>query len=204
MSKQHASVLVPHDLVSLLDQKGNNRAAELMGNFLRIAEELAGHVTTKNVQDGGLDGSLVLKSKSVGTGQIADLAVTEALIAALAVTTAKIAAGAVTKAKLGSDVIIPQVARGRYTGDGTANRVITLPFTPTWVFVLSLTDSIEFSSLDDGTAVARWYRSSAGALSSAATEWQGVTTGGFQTGSNAESLSNKTNLVYTYWALRDS
>jgi hypothetical protein len=174
MAKEHVGVLIPYDIASLLDQKGNNRAPELMANFVRIAEELAGNLTTLNFADKGTDGSVVLKEKSVGTAQIAD------------------------------DVIIPKVTRGRYTGDGTASRTITLPWTPIWVFVLSLTDSIEFSSLDDGTEVARWYRSQTGDLSSAAAEWQGIVANGFMTGSNAESLSNKSAQVYSYLAIRNS
>lgn len=111
-----------------------------------------------------------------------------------------------TRALMASDVYLARVAHGRYTGDGAASRDISVSdpngtFTPTEVRVLAVTDLNEFYARDDGTGLSAWHRLAAGTTASDAAQWYGIVTNGFRTGSNAESLSNKTGQVYTWFAL---
>lgn len=160
------------EISALLDHEGRNRAAEIMELFLDLCGLLSGHLTDQHIEDG-------------------------------AVITALLAAKAVTRPKLGDDV--DRMAQGRYTGDDTANRVISVAdsqggFTPTEVIVLAVTDLNEFHSRDDGTAVVSWWRTSLGAMSSGATDWQGIVAGGFECGSALANLSNKSAQAYTWVA----
>ncbi len=127
---------------------------------------------------------------SIQTGDLADLAVT----------LAKIANSAVSYAKTNGE--IAGIARGRYTGDGTANREINLGWRPKYVMILKLDDSKIFESIDDGVAVSTWWRDSAGALNSGTTNWQGVSANGFTGGSNSASTSNTNAINYSYIAWR--
>lgn len=98
---------------------------------------------------------------------------------------------------------IAWIASGQYTGDGTANREINVGFMPRYVLVLNHTDSITFEGLGSGAAAyAAWWRTSTGAVGSGATDWQGVSTNGFRTGTNAASLSNKSGVTYSWVAVR--
>lgn len=98
------------------------------------------------------------------------------------------------------------VTSGQYTGDGTANRVISLSFTPRRVLVLSHTDSIEFTGLGSGIAsFAAYHRTSTGALVGDGTgnaDWQGIVIGGFKLGASGTGLSNKNTQTYSYVAFK--
>ena len=162
------------DLVSLVDRNGTNKASTIMDLWSQLANLLSGHLSDMHMQDNGVD-AVVLKN------------------------------GTVTKAKLATDVLLVRMAQGQYTGDGTANRSITTSdangtFTPTEVEILSVTDNIEFTSRDDGTAIYSWWRTSAGAMATGTVDWQGIVTNGFKTGSNVASLSNKSGQVYSWVA----
>ncbi|RJQ52145.1 MAG: hypothetical protein C4521_10930 [Actinobacteria bacterium] len=108
---------------------------------------------------------------------------------------------------LGSDVFLCRYVTGRCTGDGTANRVVTIsddigPFTPTELRLLAKNDVNEFYSRDDGTEILSWYRLASGAAGGNTLQWQGIVPNGFKCGSDVESLSNKTGQVYSYLAMR--
>lgn len=112
-----------------------------------------------------------------------------------------------TRALMAADVYLARVAWGRYTGDGTASRIITVSdangsFSPTELRVLAVTDLNEFYARDDGTGLLAWHRLATGAAASDAAQWDGIVANGFRTGSSAESLSNKSGQVYAWWALR--
>lgn len=162
----------PVPIGTLLDKQGNNRAPEIMELVELLYSLLSGHLTDQHMQDGGVD-ARVLKLASV------------------------------TRNLLAADV--DRMAVGRYTGDGVAGRTINVAdsqgqFTPTEVDVLAITDNNEFKSRDDGTAVVSWWRTAAGAVASGLTDWQGIVANGFKTGSNVESLTNKTGQAYTWVA----
>lgn len=164
------------DLVSLVDRNGSNKAPIIMELWGQLASILSGHLSDMHMKDNGVD-AIVLKN------------------------------GTVTKAKLAADVLLIRMAQGQYTGDGTANRVITVSdangiFTPTEVEVLSATDGVEFTSRDDGTAIYSWWRTSLGDMATGTLDWQGIVANGFETGSNAASLSNKSGLIYSWIARR--
>lgn len=117
--------------------------------------------------------------------------------------------GSLTKDLFAEGELPPDVrmAHGQYTGDGAANRDITVedglgPFTPTEVSVLAIQDVNEFYARDDGESAVSWYRLSTGTASGNPAEWQGIIPGGFRTGTKAESLSNKTGVQYSWTALR--
>lgn len=160
------------DISVFLDRNGKNRAPEVMELFQNLCDLLSGHLTDQHLADGSI-------------------------IAAL------LADKAVTRPKLGDDV--DRMATGRYIGDDTADRVVTVSdsqggFTPTEVIVLAVTDLNEFQSRDDGTAVSSWWRTSAGTMSSGATDWQGIVATGFKCGSGLANLSNKSAQAYTWVA----
>ena len=121
-------------------------------------------------------------------------------IADAAITGGLIATGAVTSDKISGT---PQSTSGQMTGDGTANRVISLGFTPRYVEVWRQADGTVFSAISDGTtALSNFWRVAAGGQSSGAADWQGIVTNGFKCGSSAASLSNKNAETYFYYATR--
>lgn len=122
------------------------------------------------------------------------------------VTTAKINDAAVTGAKVAAATLTPtnmadgvgQVTSVDYTGDGTtANRVISLGFTPRFVLVVR-TDAtfIEFVSIAVGGSVSFYYRDNTGAQGASATNWQGITSGGIKLGTSATGTSNVAAVTY--------
>ena len=125
-------------------------------------------------------------STTVTTAKISDLAVTAAKIALLTITPAQTADG------------VGQTTSVSYTGDGTtANRVITLGFTPRWVKIVR-TDAtfIEFESVAVGGSVAFWYRVAAGTQGADTANFQGITTNGVKLGTSAVGTSNVAAVVY--------
>lgn len=127
--------------------------------------------------------------------------ITGASIADATITAAKLAAASVTPVVISGG--IAQFATGLYTGDGTtANRVIALTFTPSYVLVLR-TDatSITFESIASVGDTRSWMRSVTGAFTSDTTNWQGITSLGFKLGSNAAGTSNAAAVVYSYLAI---
>lgn len=121
-------------------------------------------------------------------------------ITANAITTPLILDAAVTPAKISGT---PQTASDSYTGDGTANRIVSLGFTPRYVVVAKTDDGTIFEALGDGSAaLTSWWRLAAGTQGSVTTDWLGIVTNGFKSGSNAASLSNKNAVVYRYFAVR--
>jgi len=99
--------------------------------------------------------------------------------------------------------VLPSIVGNQYTGDGSANREIDLGFMPRFVLILNHTDGYTFESIGTGdVAMAAWWRTNAGALSSGAGDWQGITANGFKCGSNSANLSNKNGVLYSYFAMR--
>jgi hypothetical protein len=120
--------------------------------------------------------------------------------AAGAVTAAALAAGAVTPVATSGG--IAQIASGTYLGDGTtANRTITLTFTPKYVLVLR-TDAtpITFESIASSGDTRSWMRSVTGAYTSDTTQWQGIAALAIKLGSNAAGSSNVAAVTYAYLA----
>lgn len=132
--------------------------------------------------------------------QVLDKHIDSVNIADSAITAALIADGTITPAKI---VNTPQVTSGTYTGDDTANRIISVGFTPRYVEVWKQNDGTIFSAIGDGTtALSNFWRVAAGTQSSGASDWQGIVNGGFKVGSGAASLSNKNAVTYFYIAYR--
>lgn len=122
--------------------------------------------------------------------------VTTAKINDLAVTAAKIALGTITSAQTADGV--GQTTSVSYTGDGaTANRVISLGFTPRYVLIVR-TDAtfIEFISIAVGAAVTFWYRDAAGAQAASTANFQGIVTNGVKLGTVAGGTANVAAVVY--------
>ena len=74
---------------------------------------------------------------------------------------------------------------------------------PRHVLIAKQDDGTEFTALGDGSvSLTSYWRLAAGTQASGLTDWQGVVSTGFETGSNAASLSNKNAIVYFYYASR--
>jgi hypothetical protein len=109
-------------------------------------------------------------------------------------------ASSITEREIGSKIL--KMSTGTYTGDGTANRVISLQFQPQYVEVLATSDYNIFESIGAGSnCLARWYRTSTGAFAGALTDWQGIVEDGFKCGSATANLSNKSTQNYAYIAI---
>jgi hypothetical protein len=116
------------------------------------------------------------------------------------VTTAILADGAVTPAKISGT---PQTTSLTVTGDGTANRVISLGFTPRYVMLVRVSNGTIFEALGDGTtALTNWWRLAAGTQQNGAAMWQGIVSGGIKCGSNVGSDSNVNTEIYYCVAYR--
>lgn len=141
-----------------------------------------------------------LQARLRGDDNIEDGSILTADLADLSVTVAKLA-GSIPYTK--TDGSIAGIARGRYTGDGTANREINIGWTPKYVKVIRLDDSKIFESIDDGTAVSSWWRDSAGALGTGLADWQGISVNGFKGGTGGTGgTSNASGINYGYVAWR--
>lgn len=144
---------------------------------------------TENAFNGNLDDSNITP-KSLTAASLADATITGAKIAASTISPSNI-------------VGTPQTASGTFVGDGTANRTISLGFTPRFVLLVRQSNGTEFTALGDGTvALTAYWRLAAGTQGSGTTDWQGVVAGGFKTGSNAGSTSNVSTETYWYVAWR--
>lgn len=175
-----------HSKIEGQDQKSGEIIPILAYLFNMIENCLNGQIDSTNLAD-----YVAGVTSVVTTSKINDLAVTAAKIALATITPAQTAD------------TVGQTYSGSYTGDGvTANRVITLPFTPRYVLV-TRTDAtfITFESQNDSGAVTFWYRDQTGAQAANAANWQGITTLGFKLGTAAGGTSNVAAVAYrvTAW-----
>jgi hypothetical protein len=150
----------------------------------------------ENAMNGQLDSSNIAAS-GIGTAQIADSSIVPS----------KIFPGSLTATQMADGV--GQAMSGSYTGDGTANRVISvadaqgIAFTPRHVLAIRADATfIEFQSIQAAGVTTNWYRDSAGAMASLATNWQGVVANGFKLGSSVAATSNVTGVTYRFVAFK--
>lgn len=148
--------------------------------FAQIENAINGQLDSSNIAAGG-----------VGSAQIASSSITAD----------KVFPGTLTPTQMADGV--GQTVSGTYSGDGTADRVISLTFTPRWVLVIR-TDAtfIEFLSIAHAGVSTNWYRDNTGAMGSLATNWQGIVANGFKLGNNVSATSNVTGVTYRYVAFK--
>lgn len=116
--------------------------------------------------------------------------------------TALFADGAVTPVKTSGGVA--RMTSGTYAGNGTANRIVDLGFTPRYLMIVRQSTAMIFEALSDGTTGYTYFqRDAAGAVTAAVAQFQGIVANGFKCGSDAAGgFSNIAAETYWYTAWR--
>lgn len=132
--------------------------------------------------------------------QVLDKRLDAVNIADGSISTVLIADGAVTPAKIADGV--GKIASGTYVGTGVANVIVSVGFIPRRVEVWKQSTAMTFHAIGSGSAAySNFMRDSAGVLTTAAAEFQGIDitgSGGFKLGAAAGGgLSNT--LGVTFW-----